>query len=317
MTQENGAETAFRRHPRPDDEHARESIVYMAHDIGTGLTAAVYSWLNHEGEVGCSAALLRPEGTLRDGRSDTAVPDSFDFDAVDVGPLRMTQGTAQDPARVEWSGAEFAVTIDFTPLHPAYSYADASHGCPPYVATDRVEQSGTVELTVTVGGETRSVRCTGHRDHSWGVRDWQMMQHYKWIEAQTAQSAVHVFEIESCGSAHLHGYVYRDGQLATVSGWDVDIDLDDELFGVATRFRVEDELGRITEVTMRGDARVEVPVSEAALLVDTAGRVTIEGQDGGGYLDLLWPPDYLAHVRDRTASGMGPRAGRAQKGVSA
>lgn len=296
-----GADTAFRRHPAADDPHARESIVYMAHDVAAGVTVAAYTWLNAAGEAGCSAAVLRAEGTLKDGRPDVGVPTTFDFDEVDLGPLTLSQGTSDDPARVTWSGAHFSFTLDFSPMHPAYSYADAPHGCPPYVARDRVEQSGLVELTLTIDGETRSSSCTGHRDHSWGVRDWQMMQHYKWIEAQTPQSAVHVFAIESRGRSLLHGYVYREGQVATVTSADIDVALDRDLFGTQTTLRIADALGRDTEVLLRENARIELPVSPEATLVDTAVTADIDGESGGGYVDLLWPPAYLAHVRSRSA----------------
>lgn len=298
-----GAASAFRRHRAVDDPHARESIVYMAHDVEIGVTVAAYTWVNAAGEVGCSAAYFHPDRTRQQGHPDAPFPDSADFDSWQVGPLTMRQGSSSEPAEVAWEGGDFSFSLTFTPMHAAYSYGDAPHGCPPFVATDRVEQAGVVELTTTVDGTSRSVTCTGHRDHSWGVRDWQMMQHYRWIEAQAGSTAIHLFEIDALGRRLLHGYVFRDGDVATIVDADVEVTLDDQLFPTAVALSLRDSHGRETAVTAREQARVELHVSKAATLVDTTVAVEIDGQAGGGYVDLLWPPDYLAHVRSRPSTG--------------
>ncbi len=43
-----------------------------------------------------------------------------------------------------------------------------------------------VKGTLTLGdGKIKCDTTAGHRDHSWGTRDWLAFQHYRWFQGQT------------------------------------------------------------------------------------------------------------------------------------
>ena len=49
------------------------------------------------------------------------------------------------------------------------------------VALRHYEQPGAVAGTLTVGAERFTIDGAGMRDHSWGVRDWQGVPHWRWM----------------------------------------------------------------------------------------------------------------------------------------
>ena len=52
----------------------------------------------------------------------------------------------------------------------------------------------------------------GHRDHSWGVRDWGVPQHWKWFVAYTESGrAVNGWIWIAKGEWGFAGYTVRDG----------------------------------------------------------------------------------------------------------
>ncbi|BBZ74822.1 hypothetical protein MANY_01590 [Mycolicibacterium anyangense] len=48
-----------------------------------------------------------------------------------------------------------------------------------------MEQTGRLRGHITVGSRRVELDGLGHRDHSWGVRDWAVPQHWKWFVVYT------------------------------------------------------------------------------------------------------------------------------------
>src|SRR5690606_38770823 len=104
------------------------------------------------------------------------------------------------------------VTIDFTfqGFHPPYAYGSNVLGCPKYCADDRIEQSGTVKGSITLGSKIIYFDTTSHRDHSWGSRDWKAFLNYRWFHGQVGdQIAVHFWHLHALGRTDLYGYVFK------------------------------------------------------------------------------------------------------------
>jgi len=55
------------------------------------------------------------------------------------------------------------------------------------------EVSGTLIFKKT--GEERQINCFGHRDHSWGVRDWTAVDKWNWISAQFEDKTVNIAKV--------------------------------------------------------------------------------------------------------------------------
>ncbi|MHA1251517.1 MAG: DUF7065 domain-containing protein [Candidatus Helarchaeota archaeon] len=59
------------------------------------------------------------------------------------------------------------------------------------------EQAGIVTGTLKFKktGEERQINCFGHRDHSWGVREWQVVDKWNWIAAQFPDKTINISKV--------------------------------------------------------------------------------------------------------------------------
>ncbi len=52
------------------------------------------------------------------------------------------------------------------------------------IAANHYEQSGLCKGLLTIGGKEIKINATGHRDHSWGIRDWHRPKGWTWLSVQ-------------------------------------------------------------------------------------------------------------------------------------
>src|SRR3546814_15734927 len=97
---------------------------------------------------------------------------------------------------------EATCDFDFEAFHSPYADGSDRRGCPAYCATDRIEQAGRAKGTLRIGDRVIAFDATGHRDHSWGTRDWVPFQHYEWFVGQVGDEiAVHFWRFRALGTA--------------------------------------------------------------------------------------------------------------------
>ncbi|EPZ16232.1 hypothetical protein M622_13470 [Thauera terpenica 58Eu] len=288
------------RHQLRADALARESLVFMLQLPEQNLACFVYTWVNGLGKAGSAFVVYGPGvgEPVVDMCDGIDVPASAGFDDWGVGRVRVRHGRPFQDAHVRVvAGGRAELDYRFEAVHPAYAYGGHRDGCPGWVAEDRIEQSGKVSGVLTLDGKQIPFETMGHRDHSWGTRDWFFSQHWKWLEAQAGQDlVVHFWQVEALGRTVLRGYVQRDGHLAEVETVDVSFDHDERLAHTAVRALVRDELGRSTEVLGRTFALYPFVVSPMVMLNEGSMAVTIDGQPGVGHVEMCWPIDYLRHI---------------------
>lgn len=302
------------RHVLPAEGYGRESVVLMAH-VPDECVVAAYTWVNAQGEAGYAACAFGPaagEKAVFETEDKISVAASADFTDWKLGRFHLRQTKPLEEAVLQVDGTRLGIALDFSALHPAYAFSTASEdpreACPPFLATDRFEQAGRVRGAIRIGDREIEVDGLGHRDHSWGRRDWESMQHYRWLEGQAGAGAdalaFNVIAIEAEGRGWVLGYVFRDGELAPLRSAGFDIDFDDYWVQDGLTVALDDRAGRTTVVHAERFARHEYPVGTNTKLVDTGMTFTVEGTDlhGAGYTNLSWPRDYLGHLRARTAS---------------
>jgi hypothetical protein len=157
--------------------------------------------------------------------------------------------------------------LRFTAWHEPLSFRSGlTHG----VATAHYEQPGSVAGTIAVAGRRHPLAGRGMRDHSWGVRDWQAVPHWRWFGMIADPDNFVV--LNNVGTADggetAGGYLMRDGVVAPIEECETESELDPEL-GCQRSFvaRARDSEGRTT--TLAGRA-VEV----APLRQKRDGRIT-------------------------------------------
>lgn len=308
MVDKAGLESPERRiDPRHDGRHvlradalARESLVFMLQLPEQDVACFVYTWVNGLGKAGSAFVIYGPAvgEPIVDMCDGIDVSPAAGFDDWQVGRVRVSHGRPFQDAGVQVAaGGRAELDYRFEAVHPAYAYGGHRDGCPGWVAEDRIEQSGKVSGVLTLDGKQIPFETMGHRDHSWGTRDWFFSQHWKWLEAQAGPDlVVHFWQVEALGRTVLRGYVQRDGRLAELEAVDVSFEHDERLAHTSVRALVRDELGRSTEVIGRTFALYPFVVSPLVMLNEGSMVVTIDGHPGVGHVEMCWPTDYLKHV---------------------
>lgn len=305
---------AERRHIHHDaDAHpdVRESLAYLVPLPELGLGVIFYTWVHALGTDGLARAgsagiafgpaLEKPVFEVHD---HIGVPDSLQFDDWHVGPGRMTLSDDMMDSTVAFTGTDISFDYTWRGVNPSFGFGANRNGCPQWLAWDRTEQGGQVEGSLSVGGNTFPLDGLGHRDHSWGMRDWGGATHWKWWNILTPGGiAIHAMELQYFGKTTLHGYVQKDGLIATVTDLDADITFDERFMHTVVDATITDDEGRTTRVTARQGADLQWPVSPRLWIHEAAMHTTVDGVDGVGYIECAWPPEYIAHHR---TDGVGP-----------
>jgi hypothetical protein len=288
------------RHALRDLPLERESIPYILTLPEHGIGAFTYTWVTKDNVAGAIAVVFGPaigEQPIVEAIDGVVMGPGKNFDDWQVGPLHLSQDLKLRRAKLEVKGARVQLDLQFDALHPAYAYGFHEQGCPPYAATNRLEQAGRVRGTLVVDGKSHAFDSTAARDHSWGTRDWDYAQHWKWLHAQAGDTAVHFWQIHAGGRIDLRGYVSRAGLMAEVVSVDVDFDTDAQYRQSAIRARVRDAAGRTTTLSGRYYGHFPLVPVPSCTLLEGAMSCEIEGQAGVGWTEFMWPTAYLEHLR--------------------
>jgi len=291
------------RHRLRAEALARESLVFMLQLPQEGIAAFVYTWASGLGKAGSAFVVYGPAvgEVVADFVDGLEVAEDRGFDDWTVGQVTVRHGKPFKEAHVTVaSGGRAALDYRFEAVHPAFNYGSHPAGCPGWVADERIEQSGRVRGTITLDGREIPFDTMGHRDHSWGTRDWFFSQHWKWLEAQAGpERVVHFWQVEALGRTVLRGYVLRDGQIAEVTDVDVRFEHDAALTHTSVEAVVSDALGRSTLVKGTTFAAYPFVVSPEITLNECSMAVTIDGHEGVGHVEMAWPSAYLKHVASK------------------
>lgn len=280
----------------------RESIPYVISLPEHGLATFVYTWVSKDNVAGCAFLVFGPtigEQPIMEMVDGIDVGPSMNFDDWNVGPLQLRQDLKLKTAEVRASGKRVSLDLRFDAITPAYAYSAHADGCPDWAATNRLEQSGRVKGSLTIDGKVYAVDTTCARDHSWGTRNWDIPQHWKWVHAQAGSDlCLHFWKIEARGRTVLRGYVWRDGVFAEVDHVDVDFENDAQYRHTRIQARVRDTTGRTTTLSGQYFAHFPMPPVPTCTLMEGAMRCELDGKPGVGWSEFMWPTAYLDTLRN-------------------
>lgn len=290
------------RHRLRQDPLARESLAYLFTLPAEGLAAFVYTWVNGESKAGSALCVYGPgvgDEAVLEIADGITVPIEQGFRDWRVGGVHVRLGEPLKTFEITFTGGRAGVECSFEGMHPAYGYASHRNGCPYWMADDRFEQSGLLRGVLRIGKREIPFETMCHRDHSWGIRDWGMSQHWKWIHAAGPGIAVHFWQAHALGRTDLQGYVYRDGKMEVVTAVDVDFEHDSKMLQKSLNVVFHDEAGRST--TLRGAVFSLYPfkVSPLATINEAAMAVDIDGTPGVGFFEMTWAKSYLDYMEER------------------
>lgn len=295
------------RHPLRPGRHSRESLFYDLVLPDEELLVFTYTWVDADDRAGHLFAVVAGEERLAVSASDGVPVGRRDFGDWRVeGPdghvwVRHAEPLTSASYGAAAEGAE--LRAEFTGTHEAFDYARNEDGCPDFIADNRFEQAGRLRGTLTLHGREIPFDTTGHRDHSWGTRDWDAIQNWKWVSAQVDDGlALNVMVMHARGETTYHGYVVADGELEAVDRVRTRTEYDANWWQKSLTMTITDTAGRTTEVTGRRYALLNFQAGERITLNEAAFRGTVNGREARMHVENGWDRSY-ADAQIRRLSG--------------
>jgi hypothetical protein len=279
------------RHRVPEGAKGRDSYFWNVIMPEEELGLQVYVWIDGRGVAGRQVAVWGP------GAEPLAFEAIYDIDLgadAEVAGLQIRQPAPLQTAEIRFRSDAVNLDYTFEAQHPAFNYGQNQHGSPQWMAIERYEQLGRVTGRVEVAGRTIEFDRLGHRDHSWGRRNWRAPQHWKWVVASTPSgAALNLFWWIVQGEVGVNGYVLRDGVVVPI----VDARTHSRFDADGTQRHLEADIttadGEHTQLVMERYGVVEIPVGGGTVLWEAACRAQIDGEDGAGQYEAQWSRDYV------------------------
>jgi hypothetical protein len=293
-------------------QFARESVAYCLILPEHGLMGHWYTWVNEAGRGGRAFVLhgAGPDPVFFDHRDGLDVG-SQDFDDWHLDGVTLRVGEPLQTAQARFESANLTVEFTFEGIHPAFDYGSNAKGTPSYLAQNRYEQTGRIVGELRWQGQTYAFDGPGHRDHSWGTRDWDAIHHYKWIAASGADCSTNLMWTMAEGEVDVNGYLFLDGVQSPVVQVSIATEYGDGYVQDVVRAEIVDEAGRTRSLDL--DTRHTLArwdVSPTFNFSDTMFTGRLDGHDVRAYVEYTWPRSYLDHLLARDTSA-GIDAGRA------
>ncbi|SEI11954.1 DUF7064 domain-containing protein [Paracoccus alkenifer] len=294
----------LRHQPAPGGQ-MRDSLFWQVSMADEKLCLQVYFFATDDGNAGCNVCLwgegITPE--VVDFYSDT-VPDDSDFSSVSIAGLTLHQDIHAQRSTIAYEGARLKLDFNFSGLHEPFSYHANADGLPGWMAANRIEQSGILQGWLEIDGRRVSLDGRiGHRDHSWGLREWGMPQHWKWLAAYTPDGAITMngWIWIAGGERGVAGYVARDGKVSPITAIRDHTEYDAEMIQNAATMSIDYGAEQPLELRFETFSAIRFPSSKRnPITITEAGcAATLDGIAGSGQFETHWPTPYLDYLRGR------------------
>jgi len=289
---------------RPDDHlrhrpapggRMRDSLFWETIVPEEGLGFQAYLYLSGAGKAGFNvAAWGADEAPLIIDRVEGTVPASMDFDDFSLSGLNVSQTTLGGPTRVRYQSERVRLDFVFEGRHPPFSYRQNPDGLPAWFALNRYEQTGWIKGELVFDGRRIALDRIGHRDHSWGTRDWSAPQHWKWFVAYTPDGSrmINGWIWISRGEWGFAGYVVKDGVTRPIAHIRQQADYGADMRQRRLRAQITDTSGAVTELTLECFGVLKLPAGDV-MIMEGACIATIDGLTGAGQFETQWSQAYL------------------------
>lgn len=288
------------RHRPPEGQKMRDSLFWQMILPDHQLGFQVYLFANERGKAGYNVAVWgQGEEPLALELQLGDIPPEADFDDFAFAGLELRQPELRRTAELRYESEAVSLAFDFTALHEAFSYHRNPHGIPHWFATNRFEQTGHVTGVLEVGGRRIELDRIGHRDHSWGHRNWGYPHHWKWFIAYTESGRiVNGWIWIAQGEWGFAGYVVRDGEPIPVVDIKAHASYHDDMTQRSLEAELTDERGGVTRLEMESYGVVKLPSNDrfGTIIMEAACRATVDGEAGAAQFETHWPVAYLEHL---------------------
>ena len=194
--------------------------------------------------------------------------------------------------RLRFESRRLGLNLRFSPINRIYPYRNDldEEWIFERIATQHYEQFGSYKGTVRFDGKEFNIGpCLGHRDHSWGIRDWASVDRYSLhCCAFSRDLAFNLWEGSIHGKTFSKGFLF-DGE-DNVNIVDHDIRTEYKTDGrepEASHIRFKDSRNRRYKVKCISIASVPFP-PPGSLVYEGIGKMMINGSEGYGLQEYLY-----------------------------
>lgn len=291
------------RHRPVADGGMRDSLFWQVSLPDEKLCLQAYFFCTGSGNAGYNmclwgAGLAKPVMHFHMGKVDAA----NDFSDLAFGALALTQSPDEGSSHLRYDRDGLSVDLRFQALHDAFSYHANDDGLPDWFATNRIEQSGTLAGMIRLGDRQVSLDGrVGHRDHSWGLRDWRVPHHWKWLSAYTPDgaTALNAWIWYARGEHGVAGYVARDGEVHPIKGIREKTTYDDGMIQQALSMSIDYGAAAPLALEMETFAHMQFPATEKnpSVITEAGCAATIDGVPAAGQYETQWQGSYYDQLK--------------------
>lgn len=119
--------------------------------------------------------------------------------------------------------------------------------------------------------EERQINCYGHRDHSWGMRDWIKIDKWNWIACQFDDCTINSSRVEVIGK------IIKQGFISTAKGHEQIIDVD-----VETEYGYEGK----ASVPKSSTFKIKTPTQQFTIISHTWTSFHLQRQTEQGFAEV-------------------------------
>jgi hypothetical protein len=292
------------RHRPQSGGRMRDSLFWEVVIPEERVGIQVYLYLTDRGRTGYNVVVWGADSAepLVMELAAGEVDDATDLDAFSLSGLSITQARPLHSSSVRFHSADATLELEFEAIHEPFSYRSNPDGLPAWFAVNRLEQTGRVRGALEFGGRHLEFDQLGHRDHSWGMRDWGVPHHWKWFVAYTPSGrALNGWSWIAKGEWGFAGYVIRNGVTVPVRTIQHRAEYDALMRQRSLDAVLVDVLGEETHLTMESFGAVTLPShdSMATVITEAACIASIDGESGAGQFETHWQGAYRDYLIGR------------------
>jgi len=293
------------RHSPPEGGRMRDSLFWQVSLPDEGLCMQAYFYCTGSGKAGYNMCLWGTDlekPVLHFHQGDVGTETDFSDLTFNNLKIRLYPDDARSSLR--YAHKNFELHLDFTGLHDGFSYHANNEGLPEWFAVNRIEQSGLLSGHIQIGERRVSLDGRiGHRDHSWGLRDWRMPVHWKWLSAYTpgAETALNLWIWQAKGEQGIAGYIAKDGVVHPVTSITEKTSYDEKMIHQKGVFDISYGEGQTTrlELTYFSHIQFAATPQNPNVITEVGCAALIDGVAGAGQYETQWFAPYYEQLCGR------------------
>ncbi|MFW9831845.1 MAG: hypothetical protein ACFFD8_08720 [Candidatus Thorarchaeota archaeon] len=148
---------------------------------------------------------------LADGDVDiylNTLPSSGKLDGLNDGKLRFEMIEPLEQWKIHFDDGKRFVNLVFSGRFDPFAYNPKQAYQKDVLEQEHYEQGCFVEGVIRlIDGTEYTIDCYGHRDHSWGLRDYSAIDEWNWLAAQFSWCTINIIKLHMGSKLETAGYL--------------------------------------------------------------------------------------------------------------